>query len=87
MEVFPLTGDVPALGSAMENGAKLAIKRNKRSLHGGVLGKLGLFLKMIKIKQQQLQMRYKVNYTRQSFMCGNTQSKCFNSNGKLGYKN
>ncbi|NRY52544.1 hypothetical protein [Clostridium beijerinckii] len=25
--VFPLTGDVPALGAAMENGSKLAIKK------------------------------------------------------------
>ena len=35
--VFPLTGDVPALGSAMENGAKLAIKEINDA--GGVLGK------------------------------------------------
>ncbi|EKQ51658.1 MULTISPECIES: ABC transporter substrate-binding protein [unclassified Clostridium] len=35
--VFPLTGDVPALGAAMENGAKLAIK--EINANGGVLGK------------------------------------------------
>lgn len=35
--VFPLTGDVPALGAAMENGAKLAIKEINDA--GGVLGK------------------------------------------------
>ncbi|MEQ8155930.1 MAG: ABC transporter substrate-binding protein [Clostridiaceae bacterium] len=35
--VFPLTGDVPALGAAMDNGAKLAIKEINDA--GGVLGK------------------------------------------------
>ncbi|MDR3595339.1 ABC transporter substrate-binding protein [Clostridium sp.] len=35
--VFPLTGDVPSIGSAMENGAKLAIKEINDA--GGVLGK------------------------------------------------
>ena len=35
--VFPLTGDVPALGAAMDNGAKLAIKEINAA--GGVLGK------------------------------------------------
>jgi len=35
--VFPITGDVPALGAAMDNGAKLAIKEINAS--GGVLGK------------------------------------------------
>ena len=35
--VFPLTGDVPALGAAMQNGAKLAIKEINDG--GGVLGK------------------------------------------------
>jgi branched-chain amino acid transport system substrate-binding protein len=35
--VFPLTGDVPALGAAMENGAKLAIKEINEA--GGVLDK------------------------------------------------
>lgn len=35
--VFPITGDVPALGAAMENGAKLAIKEINAA--GGVLGK------------------------------------------------
>lgn len=35
--VFPKTGDVPALGAAMENGAKLAIKEINDA--GGVLGK------------------------------------------------
>lgn len=35
--VFPLTGDVPALGAAMQNGAKLAIKEINDA--GGVLGK------------------------------------------------
>ena len=35
--VFPLTGDVPSLGSAMDNGAKLAIKEINDA--GGVLGK------------------------------------------------
>ena len=35
--VFPLTGDVPALGAAMQNGAKLALKEINDG--GGVLGK------------------------------------------------
>ena len=35
--VFPLTGDVPALGAAMQNGANLAIKEINDA--GGVLGK------------------------------------------------
>jgi branched-chain amino acid transport system substrate-binding protein len=35
--VFPITGDVPALGAAMDNGAKLAIKEINDA--GGVLGK------------------------------------------------
>jgi branched-chain amino acid transport system substrate-binding protein len=35
--VFPLTGDVPSIGSAMDNGAKLAIKEINDA--GGVLGK------------------------------------------------
>lgn len=35
--VFPITGDVPALGAAMENGAKLAIKEINEA--GGVLDK------------------------------------------------
>ncbi len=35
--VFPKTGDVPALGAAMDNGAKLAIKEINDA--GGVLGK------------------------------------------------
>lgn len=35
--VFPLTGDVPALGAAMENGAKLAIKEINDA--GGINGK------------------------------------------------
>lgn len=35
--VFPLTGDVPALGAAMDNGAKLAVKEINDA--GGVLGK------------------------------------------------
>ena len=35
--VFPITGDVPALGAAMDNGAKLAIKEINAA--GGVLGK------------------------------------------------
>ncbi|MFT8349419.1 ABC transporter substrate-binding protein [Clostridium saccharoperbutylacetonicum] len=35
--VFPLTGDVPSIGSAMDNGAKLAIKEINDN--GGVLGK------------------------------------------------
>ncbi len=35
--VFPLTGDVPALGAAMDNGAKMAIKEINAA--GGVLGK------------------------------------------------
>ena len=35
--VFPLTGDIPALGAAMENGAKLAIAELNEK--GGVLGK------------------------------------------------
>lgn len=35
--VFPITGDVPALGAAMNNGAKLAIKEINAA--GGVLGK------------------------------------------------
>ena len=35
--VFPLTGDVPSIGSAMDNGAKLAIKEINEA--GGILGK------------------------------------------------
>ena len=35
--VFPLTGDVPALGAAMQNGANLALKEINDG--GGVLGK------------------------------------------------
>lgn len=35
--VFPLTGDVPSIGSAMDNGAKLAIKEINAA--GGVLDK------------------------------------------------
>lgn len=34
--VFPLTGDVPALGAAMQNGAKLAIEEINEK--GGILG-------------------------------------------------
>jgi branched-chain amino acid transport system substrate-binding protein len=35
--VFPITGDVPALGAAMENGAELAVKEINAA--GGILGK------------------------------------------------